>query len=128
MSQETDQVIAIERGFWTEANNRRYFEDHVADDGISVIEPMGVIEKKQAVLMTADAPWHDVEMNDLVVRQLTPDLIVLSYHGSGRRSDDEKPHRSSIASTYVRLGGRWQLALTAHQPWTPKKASRRPRL
>jgi len=25
----------------------------------------------------------------------------------------------SIASTYVRRDGRWQLALSAHQPWKP---------
>jgi hypothetical protein len=87
--------------------------------GISVIEPMGFIEKQQAVKMAADKPWKDVQMQDVVLHQVTPDCVIVAYHGQGRRDGDEAPHRSSIASTYVKRDGRWQLALTAHQPWKP---------
>lgn len=120
MSDATDDVLAIERGFWTEADNPGYFEAHIADGGLSVIEPMGFIEKQQAVQWPAEKPWSEVEMLDVAIRQVTPDCVILAYHGRGRRDSDEKPYQGSIASTYVRIGGTWKLALSAHQPWTPK--------
>jgi hypothetical protein len=98
----------------------RFFEENLADDAISVIEPMGFIEKRQAVQMTADKPYHSVEMNDVVLRHVTPDCVILAYHGQAMADGDDAPHRSSIASTYVKRNGRWQLALTAHQPWKPE--------
>lgn len=116
----TDEIVAIERRFWAEADDPATFRDLVADGGLSVIEPMGAIEKQQAIEMTAPAPWRDVEMTDVVVRRITPDLAILAYHGRARGEADGKPYQGSIASAYARIDGRWQLALTVHQPWEPK--------
>jgi Domain of unknown function (DUF4440) len=113
----TDEILKLEERLWTEADRPETFREVVADQGISVIEPMGAIDKERALSMPADAPWVDVEMRDVVIRAITPEVVVLAYHGSGRRSSDGMPYRGSIASTYVRIDGRWQLALTAHQPW-----------
>lgn len=120
MTDDTGEVLAIEKGFWTEADDPAYFAEHIADGGLSVIEPMGFVEKQQVVAMPADQPWVDVEMRDVEVRHVTSDCIVLAYHGLGRRSGDGKPYAGSIASAYVRQDGRWRLAISAHQPWTPK--------
>ena len=121
MSTDTDDVLALERRFWTEADDPEFFRQHMADDGFTVIEPMGVIEKAQAVSMTAEKPFEDVEMTDVTVRQVAPDCIVVAYHGQGRHEGDEEPYRGSIVSTYIRRDGRWQLALSAHQPWKPEE-------
>lgn len=123
MSEIADEILAIEKGFWTRVDDPRFFEENLADEGISVIEPMGFIEKRQAVQMTADKPYADVEMHDVVLHQVTPDCVILAYHGQGRRDGDEAPYHTSIASTYVRQNGRWRLALTAHQPWNPEDKS-----
>ena len=120
MSQVTDEILALEKGFWTRADDPSFFQDHMADGAISVIEPMGFLEKRQAVEMAADKPWKDVEMLDVHVQEVTPDCVILAYHGQGSRDGDEKPYQGSIASTYVKRDGRWQLALSAHQPWKPK--------
>lgn len=120
MSEIADEILAIEKGFWTRVDDPRFFEENLADDGISVIEPIGFIEKRKAVQMTADEPFQNVEMKDVVLHQVTPDCVILAYHGQGTPAGEEAPHRSSIASTYVRRNGRWQLALTAHQPWKPE--------
>jgi hypothetical protein len=120
MSQITDEILAIEEGFWTQVDDPRFFEENLADEAISVIEPMGFIPKPLAVKMAADKPWKDVEMQDVVLHQVTPDCVILAYHGQGTRDGDEAPHRSSIASAYVKRNGQWQLALTAHQPWKPE--------
>ena len=123
MSKNTDEVIALEKRFWTEAHDPGFFDKHLADEAISVIEPMGFIDKQQAVAMPADKPWQEVEMTDVHVHELTTDCIVLAYHGQGRHEGDNEPYRASIASTYVRRDGAWQLALTAHQPWKPNEKS-----
>jgi hypothetical protein len=120
MSDATDQIVEIEKGFWTQADDSGYFQEHMAEGGLSVMEPMGFIEKKQAMEMTAEKPWKTVTMDDLQVRQVTPECVILTYHGTGHRDGDAKPYQGSIASTYVRDGGRWLLALTSHQPWIPK--------
>jgi hypothetical protein len=123
MSRIADEILAIEKGFWTQVDNPRFFEENLADQGISVIEPMGFIAKRQAVQMVADKPYRDVEMQDVVLHQVTPDCVILAYHGKGVRDGNDAPYHGSIASTYVKQDGRWQLALTAHQPWKPAEES-----
>ena len=120
MSDVTDEVLAIEKGFWTEADDPQYFSEHIAEGGLTVIEPMGFVEKQQAVAMTADRPWDQVEMLDVQVRQITPDCVIVAYHGRGSQGGDRKPYMGSIAAAYVRQDGQWRLAISAHQPWTPQ--------
>ncbi|HEY1420042.1 MAG TPA: hypothetical protein VGG90_04960 [Candidatus Dormibacteraeota bacterium] len=120
MSKAIEDVIEIEKGFWTKANEPDYFKEHMADQALSVIEPMGFLDKSQAVNMPAEKPWKDVEMLDLRATEITPDCVIVAYHGKGRREGDREPYQSSIASTYIRADGRWLLALSAHQPWQPK--------
>ena len=119
MSDTTDQILALEKRFWTEADNAATFTDLVLDDAIMVIEPMGFISKQQAVSMPAEKPWIDVEMSDVQVRQISPDLVILAYHGQGRHEGDAEPCRGSIASAYAKQDRKWRLALSSHQPWKP---------
>ena len=58
MSKDTDQVVSLERKFWTDGNDPTFFQEAMADKGIAVIA--------------------------------------------------------------VKRSGRWQLALTVHQPWKPE--------
>ena len=120
MSNATDEILEIEMGFWTKATDPHYFEDHMADRALSVIEPMGFVEKAQVVKMPAEQAWTDVEMLDVQVRQITPECVILAYHGRGQRSDQKSPYEGSIASTYLRINGAWQLVLSSHQPWKPR--------
>ena len=120
MSKDTDQVIAIERSLWHQANDPKVYQAAMVEGAISVIEPLGFIEKEQAVAYSSKGkPFSGVEMIDLVVHQITPDCIVVAYHGEGTHVGEDKPYQGSIASAYVKKDGRWQLALTAHQPWKP---------
>ena len=119
MPDVTDQILALEKGFWIHADQPSYFADHIADGGLSVIEPMGFIEREQVASMPAEKPWREVEMLDVRVRQVTPDCVIVAYHGRGRRDGDAKPYEGSIASTYVQVDGDWKLAISAHQPWRP---------
>lgn len=117
MTTATDEVIALERRLWTEANDPAAMDKIVLDEAISVIEPMGFITKQQAMAMPAENAWTDVQMTDIVAYQVTDDCVTLAYHGQGMQEGRDEPYRGSIASVYVKRDGRWQLALTAHQPW-----------
>ena len=119
MTTTAHEILALETGFWTHANDPRYFEENLAEEAITVIEPMGFIDKDHAVHATAKKPWTHVQMADVELRELTADCVILAYHGKGSMEGVTDPYRGSIASTYVRRDGRWQLALTAHQPWVP---------
>jgi hypothetical protein len=121
MTETTDEIIGLERRLWTESNDPRTLEQVAIDEAITIIEPMGFITKQQAISMPSEHPWTDVRMTDIVVHQVTDDCVTLAYHGEGRQEGRAEPYRGSIASVYVRRDGRWQLALTAHQPWTPKQ-------
>jgi hypothetical protein len=124
MSKDTDEVMAIERSLWTNANDPRVYEQTMIDGAISVIEPMGFIEKAQAIAYSAKGkPFNGVHMKDVVMREITPECIVLAYHGEATHVGEDKPYRGSISSVYVKKDGRWQLAMTAHQPWQPSGAN-----
>lgn len=117
MSKGTDEVIALEKQLWDRANDPAAYDHVVADDAISVIEPLGFVDKRTAMAMAPKGrPFRDLVMHDLIVRPLTADCIAIAYHAEARQ-DDGKPYRGSICSVYLRREGRWQLALTAHQPW-----------
>jgi hypothetical protein len=119
MSKDTDEVVAIEKGFWTRSNEPTYFAEHIADGAVTVIEPMGVIEKPFAVESAKQGrPFTDVEFSDTVVREVAPGVIVLAYHGQGR-SDDGHQYQGAICSVYVKHDGRWRSVASAHQPWKP---------
>lgn len=118
MSKDTDDVIAIEKGFWTKANDAGYFAQHIADGAVTVIEPMGLIEKPAAVESTKQGrPFTDVEFTDTIVREVVPGVIVLAYHGRGRSGDHQ--YQGAICAVYVKRDGRWQSVASSHQPWKP---------
>ena len=117
MSKSADEIVQVEKGFWSRSNDSAYFAANIADDSVTVIEPMGFIEKPMAVESTKGAkPFTDVQFRDVIVREIAPNVAMLVYHGQGVRVDG-KPYQGSICSVYVRRDGRWQSVLTAHQPW-----------
>ncbi|HLZ48557.1 MAG TPA: hypothetical protein VKR80_07915 [Candidatus Limnocylindria bacterium] len=119
MSTDTDEVIAIEKGFWTRSNDAAYFAEHIADGAITVIEPLGLIEKTFAVESTKQGhPFTEVEFRDTIVREVVPGVIVLAYHGQGRTGDHL--YQGAICSVYVKRDGRWRSVASSHQPWKPK--------
>ena len=116
MTGDIDQVVALERKFWTSANDPSHYREAMADDCINVMEPMGFVTKAQAVEYAASGkPYEHIAFKDLIAQQPTPDCITLAYHGEGTVVGGDKPYRGSIASVYSRRGGLWQMTLTVHQ-------------
>ena len=121
MSQKTDQVLELEKKFWSEADNTDFFKKAFADDGMFVMEPIGFLEKDQVLAQTDNSkPWTDVEMKDVKVREIAPDCVAVVYHGQGKQEGQDKPYHGSICSVYVKRNGEWQMAVSSHQPWDPE--------
>jgi len=126
MSTSTDEIVQVEKGFWSRSNDAAYFAANIADDAVTVIEPMGFIEKPMAVESTKGAePFTEVEFKDVIVREIAPNVAMLVYHGQGARAGG-KPYHGSICSVYVKRDGRWQSVLSAHQPWKAGEAGAQP--
>jgi len=122
MAINKEELMTLERRFWEEANDPKLFEENFADDGLTIMEPAGYIDKHQAMEMSAKGkPFKDVRMEDVHVRELTPDCVALAYRGEGIREGDGEPYRGNICSIYVKRGDRWKLAIADHQPWVKKE-------
>jgi|SRR5579862_5194217 len=115
------ELLQVERGFWN--GDPGFFEEHMDERAISVIEPMGFVEKEAAVKAAEQAEgWKDLEIRDVKTIELTPESAAIAYHAEAR-TPAGKPYRASINSVYVKRNGSWKLALTSHQPWPePPKA------
>lgn len=112
------EVVDVEREFWDRSNDPEFFTKALTDDAITVFEPMGFVTKEQGVEEAKQSPgWTDVNMQDVEVREITPDVVAVVYHASAKKKGTDEPYLGSIASVYVKRDGRWQLALTSHQPW-----------
>ena len=123
MAQVKEKILELERRFWEDAGDPKFFKEAMADDVIVVMEPMGFIDKESAVKMSDNVDgWKDVKMQDVHVIELTPDCIAIAYHGEGSSLESGEPQRSSICSVYVQRDGNWQMGLTSHQPWKPEQA------
>jgi len=126
MSDSTDEIVQVEKGFWTRSNDAAYFAANIADDAVTVMEPIGFIEKATAVESTKGGkPFSDVQFKDVIVREIAPNVAMLVYHGQGVHADG-KPYHGSICSVYVKRDGRWQSVLTAHQPWKAEGTAAQP--
>lgn len=120
-SGELALVLSLEEKFWTHANDTSFFEQALAADGLTIFEPVGFIEKKEAVAMAKQGqPFEALQMTDLHIRQLTKDCVMVAYHGQANPRGSSKPYQGTICSIYVKRDGRWQLAVGVHQPWKPK--------
>jgi hypothetical protein len=117
MTYNAEEVLAIEKRFWEEGTPE-LFEEHFAHDGIAIFEPMPIIDKATSIEMAKTArPFTNVQMEDVHIQDLTPDCITISYHGQGEREGEEDIYRGRLSSVYVLRDGKWQMALTVHQPW-----------
>ncbi|WP_106264381.1 MULTISPECIES: nuclear transport factor 2 family protein [Isoptericola] len=79
-----------------------------------VVVPGAVLDKAGCVAaMDASPGWDEVDLGDArLVRG--GDTATVVYRFTGRRGTDT--YAATLASTYVRSDGRWQLLLHQHTP------------
>jgi len=91
------------------------YEQHLAE-GAMVVVPGDVLDRAATVeAMDASPGWDEVSIGDEAVRQLGPDVALLTYLFRGRRGHDH--YAATLSSAYVRDGeGCWKLAFHQQTP------------
>lgn len=114
------ELLGLEEEFWR--GGADFYRTNVTDEALMVFaEPVGVLDKAQAVESIASAPrWSDVRFEGAKVVRLSNDAALLTYKATARRDGDAAPYVTLASSVYVvRAGGR---KLAFHQQ-TPTSAS-----
>jgi hypothetical protein len=84
--------------------------------GAVVVVPGDVLDRAAAVeAMDASPGWDEVSIGEEAVRELGPDVVLLTYLFRGRRGQDH--YAATLSSAYVRDGeGCWKLAFHQQTP------------
>jgi hypothetical protein len=91
------------------------YERHLAEGAIVVV-PGECLDRAATVeAMDASEGWDEVSIAEETVRELGPDVALLTYLFRGRRGQDH--YAATLSSAYVRDGeGRWKLAFHQQTP------------
>jgi hypothetical protein len=91
------------------------YERHLAEGAIVVV-PGDVLDRAATVeAMDASEGWDEVSIGEEAVRELGPDVALLTYLFRGRRGQDR--YAATLSSAYVRDGeGCWKLAFHQQTP------------
>ena len=113
------ELLGIETDAWKALSQpgaaARYYDATLADDVLMLFPGAMVIDDRQAVVDSMDAPpWTSFDITDARVLSLGDDAAVLAYRVRARRDDSD--YDALLNSTYVRAGGGWRLALHQQTP------------
>lgn len=110
-----DELLEIDRGFWTEGED--YFREHVDERCVLIFTQMQGVYPRDDVAASAHDPkrWRDLEISGVFAHQPGDGTAVLGYEAKVTRGDG-KPYHAWIGSTYMRREGRWKLAAHQHTP------------
>lgn len=106
----TNELLALERGFWKAAGDASFYNEHFHDDGLMLLPHLPHPLDKAAVLasVAGASAWTDVVMDDIAVAEPSPFVAILAYRAQARRNDDA-PYRALVSSTYLAEGTTWRM-------------------
>ncbi|SRR5581483_3809102 len=114
------ELVELERAGWVALSTggdaaARFYEEVLTDNPLLLL-PGGMVLDDRAQIVDAmrGVPWDEFELRDERVLGLRPDCAVLAYRASAVRG--EQRYEALFNSTYVRVGGRWRLALHQQTP------------
>jgi uncharacterized protein (TIGR02246 family) len=118
-----DELMALEKGGWDAwaKGNGEYFRNRLTEDHVQVVAGAGLVQGRDKII--ADVTSHGCEVAgfefmDANVRQLAPDVAIVSYTAKQQATCDGQRLPAKVYSTavYVRQGGKW---LSANYQETP---------
>ncbi|MGO3189791.1 MAG: DUF4440 domain-containing protein [Microbacterium sp.] len=119
MSSDHDDLIEIEHDGWRslrDGTGGEFYGDIMTADGVMILAHGFALTRAEVIASLADAPpWERYEIEDPRVISLSQDVAAVVYKGCGFRLD-ETPFIALMSSTYVRLKGRWRLAIYQQTP------------
>lgn len=125
-----NELMELEREFWSNTDDPKYFRDHMVDGALAVIGD-SVETKEKAVKTTGESgdKWTNFKMEDARVVPIGDCGAAIVYKGSADLGD--RHYEARVTSVYVMEDGKYKLALTAHHQTsdsssrTPETAGRR---
>ncbi len=91
------------------------YAQHLAEEALVVV-PGDTLDRAATVeAMDASEGWDEVSIGEEEVRELGPDVALLTYRFRGRRGQDH--YAAKLSSAYVKDGeGCWKLAFHQQTP------------
>lgn len=120
MTEKLDQILDLERKFWTEGPG--FYNANVDDACMVAFDPdMAKTMSNADVSATVEenGRWQEVEMDLKATHEPTPDIIFLTYEASAHR--DGENYHALVSSAYAQRGDAWKLTFHAQTP-LPDKA------
>jgi hypothetical protein len=115
-----DELLALEHDAWkalstSGAEAAAFYERALADEVLMLL-PGGMVldDRAQVIGSMQGEPWSSFELSDERVLALGADSAVVAYKGRARRGDTD--YTALFNSTYVRVAGRWRLAVHQQTP------------
>jgi hypothetical protein len=117
---DCDEVVELERAGWralaTGGDAAADFYEAVLADPMLMLLPGGMEldDRSAAVEAMRGPPWDHYELGPVRTLALGADAVAVTYRATARRGDVE--YDALFNSTYVRVDGRWRLALHQQTP------------
>ncbi|GEK78734.1 nuclear transport factor 2 family protein [Agrococcus baldri] len=109
-----DELLELEHAGWRslcEGTGGDFYGRTMAERGLMVLVDGSVLDRDAVAASLSDAPrWASYEITEPRLLVLGDDAASLVYTGTARREQGDD-FVASMASTYVREGGGWRLAL-----------------
>ena len=117
-SQLTEELFAIEDGFWTKG--REHFLEHVDEECLLAFPQMGEmhgVKSREEIAATATMPnrWRDLKIASRHLHEPGDDIAIISYRADVVRGDGE-PYSALVSSVYARRRDGWKLTFHQHSP------------
>jgi hypothetical protein len=115
MSAKHDELLALERGFWT--GDSVFFRKHTDDDCLIAFPRMAGVMSNTDLAETAKNPnrWKDLEIELKGIVEPANGVVLLSYQASVLREDGE-PYKSLVSTGYVKRSDGWKMMFHAQTP------------
>ncbi len=119
-----DTLLAKEQRLWSggRSDYRRTLDD---DCLIAFAEAAGVTSRDVIADQADGDRWHDLEIEVEGLLQPTEDVVLMTYHATAVRADQE-PYEARVSSGYVRRDGDWKMMFHQQTPLPMEAANDEP--
>lgn len=102
-------LMSLEEGFWANAGDPAFYEEHFTDDGIIALSA-GMIDKPGVMsAMERAEPWDKYVLHDPRLIDVGDDVAALVYTATARRESDDSDYTPVVTSVYVLRNEEWKL-------------------
>ncbi len=111
----TDELLAIEKGFWTRGSD--YFATHADGECLVAFPQMAGVMTNSDLAETARDPnrWRDLELELKGHVQPNESFAMLTYEAKAIRSNGDD-YRALVSTAYIRRADGWKMVFHAQAP------------